>query len=363
MRRGFLTELGAPWALRSAQGRLAGALSGELLRRGRDRVTLRWSGATGPVSVTATDDPTSPLGVGLAITQLTKGRGQRSLTLKTWPRSYVDMIDAKGASVRLGERLLPFTGGRNFRDIGGYETDSGAVTRWGVIFRSGAMTALTDDDRAALRRLGVKYAFDLRSAIESEAEPSPLKGLPGIKYVTHTYEIPLESFRTLVRAPTQAEARAMASEFYLQVAKLLKPYMQELVGVLANDAAPVVINCSAGKDRTGILLALLMSAFGVNRRSVLEDFRLSEVYFPVRKQMMLARRRDAARGAFAEMRALRADATRFGMMTMIRADPRVMAGALDLIDHRYGGPCHYLAKELNVSMEEITRMRAICLMS
>jgi protein-tyrosine phosphatase len=68
-------------------------------------------------------------------------------------------------------RLLPLQGGQNFRDLGGYRTRDSRTVRWGVLFRSGAMNALTPADFAYLGRLGIRTVCDFRSTDERNAAP------------------------------------------------------------------------------------------------------------------------------------------------------------------------------------------------
>jgi protein-tyrosine phosphatase len=163
-------------------------------------------------------------------------------------------------------------GASNFRDLGGYETVDGRVVRTGMVFRSGALHALTDNDLERLRELGVRVAVDLRPREEQTAEPT---NAPFLRIL----HVPL------LRGERTGAADALANgEGYLRAryCELLLDRAPEIGAILTslaqNDGLPAVIHCAAGKDRTGVVAAALLMALGVDDSTVLDDYELTSEY-------------------------------------------------------------------------------------
>ena len=93
--------------------------------------------------------------------------------------------DAQGRRIEVSERKLPLAGPRNFRDLGGYPTDSGRRVRWGCLFRAASLAELTDDDVAYLERIGLARVIDLRGDDEVQDRPNRLAGRAGFDYRRH----------------------------------------------------------------------------------------------------------------------------------------------------------------------------------
>jgi protein-tyrosine phosphatase len=164
-------------------------------------------------------------------------------------------------------RLHAIEGTYNLRDTGGYATPGGE-TRWGKLFRSDALHALTDASRRRLDELGVEYVIDLRDDSELLASPSQLDGL-GVT-VVHTPIYPqTSSFGSIEEITLASLYRVMISEYGNNLARA--------VGVIARSGShPVLVHCTAGKDRTGLVVALALLAVGVDKDDVIADYAATE---------------------------------------------------------------------------------------
>jgi protein-tyrosine phosphatase len=184
-------------------------------------------------------------------------------------------------------RHLNLQGASNFRDLGGYPTSDGRVTRWRQIFRSNHLGLLTETDIELVRSLGVKSAFDFRG-VEERAE-----ALCGVKEIT-THSLPIEP--TVVAALRAELARGALSaavaleimrESYRNYVRHNTHSFRALFVHLLGDHAPLVIHCTAGKDRTGFASALILHALGVPDETIAEDYLLTNRFY----------RRDALAGS------------------------------------------------------------------
>lgn len=174
------------------------------------------------------------------------------------------------------ERVLSFQGGCNFRDIGGYRTQQGSTTRWGKVYRTGVLTYFTDADHAPLMNLQVRSICDLRRAEEREREPTrwPDATTNGLFWddgvVTPT-----------VRGLAANRPRTAEGMFdtMVELYRALPAWMGERIGgmyaAIAKGDVPLVVHCAAGKDRTGIAVAVLLRSLGVPEQTVIEDYLLT----------------------------------------------------------------------------------------
>ncbi len=166
-------------------------------------------------------------------------------------------------------RLLPLEGGSNFRDLGGYRTADGKTVARGMLFRSGAMTGLTDADMAYLAGFGIKTIVDLRSNEEIDLYPNHWAARSGIDVVTGDY-----SFASMIsddESPERVDIAELYPRLLAQIGGQIGMYFERALA----EGAPMVVNCSAGQDRTGVVSALMLLLLGVPEPTVIEDYLLS----------------------------------------------------------------------------------------
>jgi hypothetical protein len=217
-------------------------------------------------------------------------------------------------------------GAYNFRDLGGYATADGRTTRWGTLFRSDTLHELTAGDVGLLAELGLVTILDLRTSVEVEATGrGPLAATP-VEY-RHLSVLPETgaggSDGEAVAAP--APAGDDLAERYLWYLDGGQAALAEAIDLLAEpDRLPAVFHCAAGKDRTGVLAALVLDLVGVEREVIVADYVLTA------ERMPLIMERYAKDPAFAE-RLARTPASRFAVV----AD--TMERFLDGLDLRFGG--------------------------
>jgi protein-tyrosine phosphatase len=186
-------------------------------------------------------------------------------------------------------RIPALAGALNFRDLGGYAAADGRTVRWNTVFRSGTTHALTPDDISALARLGIRYAFDLRSNKERHEHPSRLTDITDLKYHYRDHaDVPGDIRRMLHGPDASAEAsHRLMIAVYRELPRDFKDAFRSLFNHLADGELPLVFNCAAGKDRTGVAAALLLSALGVPRATVVEDYLLTDQFFERSCDMIL----------------------------------------------------------------------------
>ncbi len=176
-------------------------------------------------------------------------------------------------------RHLALQGASNFRDLGGYATADGRTTRWRHIFRSNHLGQLTPADIEIVRALGVRSAFDFRGVEERAA------GVCVVREIT-VHSLPIEP--TVVAALRAEIARGTLTapvalecmrESYRNYVRHNTHSFRMLFGQLLEDRAPLVIHCTAGKDRTGFASALILHALGVAEEVIAEDYLLTNQFY------------------------------------------------------------------------------------
>jgi protein-tyrosine phosphatase len=218
---------------------------------------------------------------------------------------------------------IPVPGTYNFRDVGGLPARGGVVRR-GVLFRSDGLHRLGDEGRDALRRLDVGVVIDLRDENEARLMPDDLAGLD-----VRVRRLPVFEGS----GASQGERGISLEALYHRIVTTHSPIVVDALRVLpdAGDRA-VVVHCTAGKDRTGIVVALALLAAGVERESVIADYVLTESHL--------------AGEWLEEMVAL---IGRYGipdtpeLRTLMGGSPReALESALDEVERRHGSTREYL---------------------
>lgn len=225
-------------------------------------------------------------------------------------------------------RLVRLSGAHNVRDLGGYRSSFGGTVRWGRVFRAGRLDELTAPDVEALRSLDLAVVYDLRTAEERSHAPD----------VVPTVHVPLLAEERMRAATPPAGGDRDAGERFLaeMTMAMLRnagPQIGAIMFTLADPTrTPMMFHCTAGKDRTGLVAALILELLGVGRDDVLDDYELSAaLHRPSDIRSMLDHVAD--RGIPPEVAA--------GMLAAPRG---VMRGVLRDVDGEFGGVERYLAE-------------------
>ena len=163
----------------------------------------------------------------------------------------------------------------NFRDLGGYPTEDGRVTRWRTLFRADGLQRLADADLEVVRALGIHTVIDLRTHLElAERGTFPVDVYPvafhHLPVIDVTWD-PGEVADPTAPMPTSCSTSTSRCSTWAS-----RPSPRPSTCSAVPGALPAVFHCAAGKDRTGLLAALLLSALGVSDEDVVADYALTE---------------------------------------------------------------------------------------
>lgn len=247
-------------------------------------------------------------------------------------------------------RILDLQGAPNFRDLGGYATADGHHVRYGVVYRSNKLSALTAGDETTIDGLHLVTEIDLRTAEERKSEPSRWLHAPADLYESPKSTLQPTLGPLLSRIHDAASAQAALTDFYAQMPDIYRPEYTAMFRRLLDHDTPMVVHCTAGKDRTGVAAAVLLSALGVPRPTVVADYALTTSLLPPPKSGAVPKNLPPA---IAALYALPADAR----AAVWRADPAYIEAALDAIDHEYGSVRGYLKQGLGLTDPDIQTLK------
>lgn len=240
------------------------------------------------------------------------------------------------------DRHHAFTGCFNFRDIGGYPTTGGRTVRWGRYFRAGRQDRMTEQDLATVSDLGIATQIDLRRPDEAlEQGRGPIESM-GAAY-HNIAVIPEGGSDELSRLVGDTGISGRRYLGYLEFGPESWIRMFEIFSAAENQ--PILIHCTAGKDRTGVSTAFLLSVLGVDRALIEADYLLTN--------------RDVARQVdfLEETVGLPEGTDRATMMRLAGVPEDAMRDFLDGLEEKWGGPLAYL-RSIGISeaaMEAVRR--------
>lgn len=268
------------------------------------------------------------------------------------PHRYFELMHDTGERQIVAERVLGLEGGVNFRDLGGYPTHDGKRVKWGMIYRSGTLANLTRRDWQYLGAMRVRTVCDFRS--QDEVLEEPYRYPFGMHYLHHpiqTDESTLQRVRTMLFSPHKLGD--IMRHIYEKIVIDDNPALFKLVfDRLTNPAAlPLVIHCVAGKDRTGIVAAVLLAVLGVPDEIIIADYTLSNHYYHTFAAY--------AQATLDRVRWLKLSSD--VIQPFLLADARIIAHTLDHIREKYGSVEGYLVNHAGVTPEALIRVREILL--
>lgn len=243
---------------------------------------------------------------------------------------------------------LPLASAFNLRDFGGYPTADGRMIRRGMLYRSGTMALLTPEDSAELRSLGIRAICDFRRPGERKSEPTSWHDA-SVDYYCRDYSGATGVLVDMVRQErtTAADMKAAMLAVYHEIATdhaeaYAAMFRQMLAGHL-----PILIICSAGKDRTGAGAAMVLAALGVSRDVIVEDYLLTNSHADWTWRLA------QGESHLSRLKQARADV----LEPLLVADVAYLEALFDHFDTLHGGVDGYLRDVVGVGAAEQAALR------
>jgi protein-tyrosine phosphatase len=235
-------------------------------------------------------------------------------------------------------RHIQVEGGYNIRDLGGYATRDGRVTRERRLIRAGNLHAITSQGQMLLMDYGIKTIIDLRHASELQSEPDVFAASEIVRYCHLSY-----APDTFDPQPTDLTL----GDLYCRSLGTYQTNIAAIIGAIAEAAPGVLYHCAVGKDRTGMISALLLGLAGVPVEVIAEDYAETNRHIVelVERWRKWTLENDG-------------DMTLFERV--VSADASTMLATMEVVETEYGGTESYL-RSVGVRDEQIGRLRALLL--
>lgn len=253
-------------------------------------------------------------------------------------------------------RLLSFSGAKNFRDLGGYQSASGGTVRWGMLYRSDNLHRLNRADLKRLSALTLHRVIDFRSEQEVRREPNRLPRelsacLVEIPILDSATRATQESRREFLRNLKNIDPILYMNQMNVELATKFTPQMKQFIGeVLSADGKPILFHCAAGKDRTGFAAAILLRLLGVPQETVIQDYQLTNQYLSQGYARSLALLRLIKGKAFME-----------AIGKFMEARPEYLGAAFDSVTSQYGSFNEYVSRGLQLTTHDLDRLHGLYL--
>jgi protein tyrosine/serine phosphatase len=244
-----------------------------------------------------------------------------------------------------GDRVLPLEGVHNFRDYGGYPVAGGGRLKRGLLWRSGQHHGASDADLARIAALGLVAVHDLRT--EQERTMHPCRRPEGFAAKLFTPPLPSQQLAphvaaaAVTRQRTAEETREGMKRNYGKIAfrPELIAAMRVYLADLSEGRGASLVNCMAGKDRTGITVAMLHLATGVHRDDIIEDYLLTNTAGDPEARIAAGAATVAAMGRPVDEAVMR---------VIMGVEPEYLESMFDMVEEKCGSIDAYLGGELGV---------------
>lgn len=244
--------------------------------------------------------------------------------------------------MRQKQRHLPVEGAFNIRDLGGYTSAAGRTIPWRRFLRSDSLHWIAPQEVIRLHDEGLRVVIDLRTAHEVAEAPNPFASFPDVRFLN----MPLfDDLSPQALSQAEVEGDHPLFTFYMTALMSRGPSICVILSEMARvETGAVLFNCTAGKDRTGIIAALLLGIAGIPRAQIIADYALTAELIPdlVAEFLALSRERGGDTEKYARL---------------LESPAQTLAQTLDQIDQRYGSVPNYLA-DIGLSEGDLATLRA-----
>lgn len=252
------------------------------------------------------------------------------------------------------ETVISLKQNPNFRDVGPLPVTGGGTVREGKVFRSEAILSPDAEDAELVREYGIRLVFDLRSSAETLRAPNLFWSGEGVEH--HNLDL-LAGFArendpwgALRADPTRTGSTALMHALYAGMPRAALSHLPRLFAGAARGGLPLLVHCTAGKDRTGFMIAMLLAALNVDPAAIEADYMASA-----------GRKTEAAREATRHMARtyVGGDIPDNALDALMGVDPSYLAASFAAIEGQFGGIDPYLAR---VGLDPARREELQCLL-
>lgn len=252
-------------------------------------------------------------------------------------------------------RVVPLEGGVNFRDLGGYLTEDQRSVSWRKIFRCGHLGELTEKDLDSLEQLNITHVHDFRREEEQKRTPSqPVRATVYNDYEMHVGSMSkFWEYMSSEKLTAESAHELVVGSYRNCVDDVAPHYTRLFASLLSPETGASVFHCSAGKDRTGIAAALILSALGVDRDTIVDDYLLTLEHFDSERLMNIVEQhlRDADVAHW----------ERSWLVPYCSVHRDNIEAFFEGVESRYSSVDNYLATALGINAEQRQRLQSLYL--
>jgi protein-tyrosine phosphatase len=264
------------------------------------------------------------------------------------------------------QRVLKIEGVINFRDLGGYQTEDGFTVRWGKMYRSAQLDRMTEQGAKDMAALGIKTVIDLRFSDETRRYPTMRHAVPDADILSWHDESDDnggdkgEAIKRLWQQSLDSNDPAQVREaMRLNYPKKLYSHQaiyKKMLMRLIDQQTPLVFHCAAGKDRTGVAAALILSLLGVSDELIIEDYLLTQAET---ENLLSSFHTGGASGpqANSDFQQKLASYPRALVQPVFDADLSYITTLIDYVSEQYGGFNKYASSLLSFEADDVKRLR------
>ncbi len=317
------------------------------------RLRLRWMAVADLVQIYVADTPNSAM----SESPLVEVRDGQEVVVDVGATAVQPTFQLKfqggaadGQQIVVTERAVALQRGVNFRDMGGYLTQNGQHVRWGRVYRAGFLAKLTAADIEVLAALNLQTVCDFRSEYETEQMPDRLPTNPSPTYVPLPASSVISRWRQFLAVVHYRNRlgdlllRGYTDVMLAENAALLGDVLSRLADA---KNLPLLVHCTAGKDRTGVLVALLLALLGVDDETIIADYSLSNAYFEHYAPILEKDIQTLTRIGF----------TQAQIRPILLADPAIMQQMLNHIREKYGSVFAYAQEVVGIDMVTLAKIK------
>ncbi len=247
------------------------------------------------------------------------------------------------------KRRVPFEGALNFRDLGGYKTSDGRQVKPGLVFRSGDLANLTDNDLALLHKIGIKLVCDFRNISDTQKEPDRLPSDGSIEYLNLPVTHGIFDTSVVTELIKNGDTDFLDDQYMIDGYKRNIDAFAEVWGRVINcllnpEHRPLVFHCAVGKDRAGTCAALILLTLNVSDELIISDYELSDHFLA-----------DWVKSVYQRIGSNGIDPEKLGPFLFARQ--MYIRSLLDYIRSGYDSVENYLTTKAGVEEEAIKRLR------
>jgi len=270
-------------------------------------------------------------------------------------------------TISQNQRVLNIDGALNFRDLGGYQSADGRRVKWGKMYRSAQLDRLSSQGIAEMAALDLRTVVDLRFSDETHKYPTILAAIPNAEVLSWHDEQELDSddkseamkrsWRDSLDSNDPAQVREAMRINYPQKLYSHRAIYRKMLVRLSEGNTPLVFHCAAGKDRTGVGAALILSLLGVDNQQIIEDYMLTQNELEGRVEAWFSGGA-ATQENYEDFQEKLAEHSSELLAPIFEADLRYIETLLEYIDNTYGNFERYAREKLLLESSFLERFRS-----